>query len=205
MRPSTMTDGLHALVSLTRDALRHTRAIQIAVPGREADDVIAHLCEVHGPTARDGITVHTVDRDLLALGTDRVRIDLGGGQPLIVDGVTIPAHEVRLFKTLVGDASDKIPGMPGFGRKGYVACDRRLLAMAFQLFLVGHHNVGDFERAGVKTGMAQRMCEPKQAALLRAYWEIVGFLPLPGSWEDGIVAGQPDPAAGDAVLKQFHH
>ncbi|WP_164107675.1 hypothetical protein, partial [Serratia marcescens] len=49
-RPSTMTDGLHALVDLTRKALEHTRAIQVAVPQREADDVIAHLCETYGET-----------------------------------------------------------------------------------------------------------------------------------------------------------
>lgn len=209
-RPSSMTTGIRALIDLTRQALAHTRALQISVPGREADDVIAHLCEVHGPTAADGITVHTVDRDLLQLSTDRVKVDAA---PLVVKveegdrskDVTLLPGEIRLYKTLVGDTSDKIPGMRGFGGKAFVACDRRLLQAAMNALLQGNPVPALFERAGVKTGMAERICAPEQAAQLRAFWSIVGFLPMPGDWEDGIQVGKEDTTAGDAVLRQFMH
>lgn len=205
-RPSTMTDGLHALVDLTRQALAHTRAFQISVPQREADDVIAHLCATYGETTQ--VTVHTVDHDLLALQGGNVAVDV---KPLVVkldpedrsQDVTIPPEEIRLFKTLVGDPSDKIPGMSGFGKKAYCACDRRLLHAALQLLFRGHHNTNDLLRAGIKPGMADRMIA--QAQHLKACWDVVGFLPMPSDWEDGITVGKPNPAAGDQILKEFMH
>lgn len=199
-RPSTMTDGLRALVELTREALKHTRALQVAVPGREADDVIAHLCGVYGTGPGDSITVHTVDRDLKALEGGKVKVAC---EPL----KGIEPHEVRLYKTLVGDKSDCIPGMKGFGVESFLACDRTLLARAMQVLIVGHLETACqlFQQAGVKPGMAARICTEEQIELLRKYWQVIGFLPLPDGWEQNVVAGRENAEAASAVLRQFHH
>lgn len=209
-RPSTMTDGIRPMIDLVRDALKHTRAIQIAVPGREADDVIAHLCEVHGPTAKGGVRVHTVDRDLIVLQTSQVKVDV---KPLkvVMDNtdhskdVEIPPADVPLYKALVGDPSDCIPGMPKFGPKAFVAADRRLLQIAFDALCAGRPSAAAFVAAGVKEAMAERMCAPEQADLLRTYARVIDFMPLPGGWDEHVVAGTPNQTLGDELLKRFHH
>lgn len=206
-RPSTMTDGLHALVDLTRQALAHTRCFQIAVPRREADDVVAHLCTLYGQTAE--VRVHTVDRDLLAL--QQHRVTLVGMKPLkvVVDkldprkDVVIQPSEIHLYKTLVGDQSDRVPGLQGFGPKTFVACNRVLLNVAMQSLLVGRPSAEAFVLAGVKEPTAKRIVE--QAAHIKACWDVTAFLPMPGDWEDHIQVGKPDQAAGDALLKRFMH
>jgi hypothetical protein len=53
--------------------------------------------------------------------------------------------------------------------------------------------------------MAGRMCEPDQAELLRKFWTIVGFLPLPEDWTSFLKPGVENAAAGDAVLQRFMH
>lgn len=207
-RPSSLMDGVRSLIELTRDALRHTRAIQVAVPGREADDVIAHLCHTYGTT--QDVKVHTVDRDLLALQRDRVLVDV---KPLKVvldpadhtKDVVIPPSQIRLYKALCGDGSDKIPGMKGFGPKAFVACNAPALQIAMDALVAGQPDAALFVRAGVKDGMAARMCLPEQAELLRAFWQIVGFLPMPDNWHTFLASGTEDAAAGDAILRRFMH
>lgn len=207
-RPSTMTDGLHALVNLTRDALKHTRALQVAVPFREADDVIAYLCQVHG--TKDPVVVETIDGDLKALETPNVKVNCPAKR-IRVDkldsrkDVTLTAGEVHLYKTLVGDTSDCIPGMPGFGDKGFVACNRPFLQAAMLALLGGDPKPALFEHAGVKPAMAQRMCNPDQAEQLRVFWRITDFLPLPDDWDQHVVPGKPDWTAADKVLAEFMH
>lgn len=210
-RPSQMTDGLHALVNLTRDALKHTKALQVAVPQREADDVIGHLCGIYGIGDGDNITVHTVDRDLLQLAGPKVRINGVTPLKIIVDkddvkkDVVLTPGEIRLYKALCGDPSDRIPGMPGFGPKAFAACNRAWLNSAMQQLIAGHPKPALFEHAGVKPAMAQRMCNPEQAEQLRVFWKIVGFLPLPDDWQSNILTGKPDQAAGSALLQQYMH
>lgn len=207
-RPSSLMDGVRSLIELTRDALRHTRAIQVAVPGREADDVIAHLCHTYGTT--QDVKVHTIDRDLLALQRDRVLVDV---KPLKVvidpadhtkDVIIRPEH-IRLYKALCGDPSDKIPGMKGFGPKMFVACNPDHLAHAMHSLVDGYPKPALFVHAGVKEPIANRMCLPEQAELLRAFWQIVGFLPMPDNWHTFLASGTEDAAAGDAILRRFMH
>lgn len=207
-RPSSLMDGVRALIDLTRDALKHTRAIQVAVPGREADDVIAHLCQTYGTT--QSVKVHTIDRDLLALQRDQVLVDV---KPLKVvldptdhtKDVTVPPEHIRLFKALCGDPSDKIPGMKGFGPKAFVACDPRFLQLAMNELVAGRPDAALFVRAGVKEAMAARMCLSEHVELLQAFWQVVGFLPLPDNWHTFLASGTEDAAAGDAILRRFMH
>lgn len=207
-RPSTMTDGLHSLVSLTRDALKHTRALQVAVPGREADDVIAHVCQVFG--SGDRVMVHTIDRDLKALETANVTVDC---KPIKIcveptdprQDVVLTPGEVRLYKTLVGDPSDCIPGMKGFGPKAFAACNRQLLQIAMNALVAGQGHPLLFIRAGVKEGMAERICAREQLEQLQAFWTITGFLPLPDDWDQYVVPGKEDRDAAISTLAQFMH
>lgn len=210
-RDSTMRDGMMPLIELVREAMKHTRAIQIQVDNREADDVLAHLCHVYGPTAVGGVRVHTVDRDLLVLQTPNVSFP--GLKPLkiVMDNsdhskdVEVPPAQIPLYKALCGDPSDKIPGMPGFGPKTFAVTNRVRLQLAFDALCRGDLRPELWVEAGVKQRTAERICAPEQAELLRCYRKLIDFLPMPGDWEDGITPGVPNPDKVNEVLTKFKH
>ncbi len=89
------------------------------VPGEEADDVIALLCQkLAGPK-----TVYTVDADLLALVNENTQVLRSGklyAQPALLGVVhSVPYSLVSLNKALVGDTSDGYGGVPGLGEKAW--------------------------------------------------------------------------------------
>jgi DNA polymerase-1 len=84
----------------------------VEVPGVEADDVIGTLAQ-KAEAAGFNVIILTGDLDSLQLVTDHVVYDkaavrerYGFDPPLVVD-----------FKSLYGDTSDNIPGVPGIGEK----------------------------------------------------------------------------------------
>lgn len=95
--------------------------------GMEADDVIAYLCE----NLEGRKTVWSRDGDMLALRSESTDIYLKDVlNPDIYK--ECPAQYTRLYKALVGDSSDNLPGAKGFGPKkfielvlnfGYAGCD----------------------------------------------------------------------------------
>ena len=99
-------EDLFAQVKLFREALKHSTAIQIEVLGWEADDVIGTLVRRF---AAQGVatTVHTNDMDY---GQIAHLCTLNG-----VNMKGVSPHRVTLYKALVGDTSDNIDGIPGFG------------------------------------------------------------------------------------------
>ena len=89
------------------------------VPGDEADDVIALLCQkLAGPKI-----VYTVDADLLALVNENTQVLRAGklyAQPALLGVVhSVPYALVSLNKALVGDSSDGYRGVPGLGEKAW--------------------------------------------------------------------------------------
>jgi DNA polymerase I-like protein with 3'-5' exonuclease and polymerase domains/5'-3' exonuclease len=106
--------------------LLHSLGIpQCHVPGTEADDVIAYLAQkLPGQKL-----IYTVDGDLVALASPNTAVFLKG-EPATqyaykydktVDGVKqkrtimVAPQYVTLFKSIVGDSSDNIPGVKGMG------------------------------------------------------------------------------------------
>jgi len=87
----------------------------------EADDLIASLVtQLRGQGA--DVVIVTRDKDLGALVDDHVRLlDLKeaafSGPAEIEDRLGVPPHLVADYLTLVGDAVDGIPGVPGIGAK----------------------------------------------------------------------------------------
>lgn len=104
-----LKEDLRQGLRLMRKLLSAAGRCQVCVPGWEADDVIASIARIAGGE----VTVHSTDRDLRQLA--------------LIPGVTVTAtpmpgvedRDIRLYKTLVGDPSDGIRGVPGFGRKAW--------------------------------------------------------------------------------------
>lgn len=100
--------------------LKYMGVTQCLVSNVEADDVIAWMCE-----KLPSSLVYTVDRDLIALGNDKVSVNVGNEfvdcftDKYVEKGIKkilqVPFHRVCLYKSLVGDKSDGYKGVSGFG------------------------------------------------------------------------------------------
>jgi DNA polymerase-1 len=124
-RPS-MPDELRSQVPIVRDLVAALGLPLLEATGYEADDVIGTIATT---AERDGWEVHIVsgDLDMLQLVTKKVHLmhTAKGGADAIVEydpervfaryGLT-PEQMVD-FKSLKGDSSDNIPGVPGVGEK----------------------------------------------------------------------------------------
>lgn len=111
--------AINTLTDNAKTLLAYLGVKCVWVPGEEADDVIALLCE-RLPGHK---TIHTVDADLLALVDAQTQVLRSGqlyAQPPVLD-VTypVPYSLVSLNKALVGDSSDGYTGVRDFGPKSW--------------------------------------------------------------------------------------
>lgn len=146
----------------------------VAQPAYEADDILASAA-----ASFDGMTVVvTGDKDLLAVcsptaqvcllrnGGEFLRCDLDGCKKVL--GV-LPV-QVRDFKTLAGDSSDGIPGIPGVGPKTAVELLGRYASLAgiYQRLDAGK------ELEGVRAHIARKVADGREEA--RLSWRLAGLV-----------------------------
>lgn len=119
-----MPDSLASQLRRIFEVLDAMRIPVIAVPGYEADDIIATLAARH--EGEMPVRVVSGDKDLLQIVSDRVRVirpgkgglldeEIGPGELRSAFGLT-PEQFVD-FQALTGDPTDSIPGVPGVGEK----------------------------------------------------------------------------------------
>jgi DNA polymerase-1 len=97
---------------------------QLEVVGVEADDLIAHYCDI---SKDENITIFSADKDLTQLISERVTIYspvskqyYKNGDMISINKVEIPHYNVALCKIFTGDKSDNINGIEGLGEKTLV-------------------------------------------------------------------------------------
>jgi DNA polymerase-1 len=123
-RPPTPPD-LAEQFGLARRLTEVCRLPGVETPGFEADDVIGALA-VRAAEAGLEVLIVTIDRDCLQLVGDHVKVLSPSRGPL--DAVLFDADEVKRTygytpsqvtdaKSLIGDPSDNIPGVPHIGKK----------------------------------------------------------------------------------------
>jgi 5'-3' exonuclease len=185
------SEDIYSGLRFLREVLAHTPAIQIEVPEWEADDVIGVVARKYARTGHR-VRVHSNDLDYFQL-LDTENIELNG-----VNNITgAPAEYLPLYKTLVGDSSDKIPGIVGFGGKTFLAMKEYW---------------GDMiERLSIKKPLVDLPFAPRHKAwlldnkeLLESYWEIVHLWDVPVDLiETHMINGQANEAAAEALLRKF--
>lgn len=124
-RPS-MPDELRSQVPLVRDLVAALGLPLLEAPGYEADDVIGTIAE---QARREGWEVLIVSGDLDMLQLVGPNVSLlhtakGGADamvtydpPKIFERYGLTPEQIVDFKSLKGDSSDNIPGVPGVGEK----------------------------------------------------------------------------------------
>lgn len=128
-----MAEDRFAQIGVFREALGHSNATQVECAGWEADDVIGAL--VHRFASRKDpikVTVHTNDLDYWQL-MQYSNVTIDGIQPESIPNCE--PHHIPLYKALVGDKSDNIIGVSGFGPKSWNALtppDRKKLMRAIE-------------------------------------------------------------------------
>ncbi|TPJ51632.1 MULTISPECIES: hypothetical protein [unclassified Mesorhizobium] len=187
--------GIYNGFHLTQKTLEHSKAVQIKVPGYEADDVIALLARRYA--ARGAlVAIYSNDKDMWQLVGEFPKNVVCGANPL----KGVEPKDTRLYKTWVGDSSDKIPGVPRFGESLWEENGPRRLQRATDMIFAGQDG-----------WQKQIKLQPKMVSWLeenpdqfKAYWDIIGFLDVPEDLvTEHTIIGQPDFYKADQALKEF--
>jgi hypothetical protein len=163
------------LRAIETDLLPHCKhTIVMKQPCMEADDIIAALVEQY--RASQQILIHSNDADFQALVDENVSVSDRSKKLAHVE-----PHDIRLYKTLVGDASDNIGGIEGFGDgKWQVLTETDKEAWRGFLKEEIPEWMGDnlYPLNGLTKKPREWMAVTENQQLLRVYWQIVGFLPV---------------------------
>jgi DNA polymerase-1 len=123
MHRQPMPDGLISQVPLIKDVVRAYDFALFEKEGFEADDVIATV--VHRMTGQfKKIVVISSDKDILQLVGVHVEVynpykeeGIVFGPDLVKERMGVTPERIKDLISLMGDASDNIPGAPGIGEK----------------------------------------------------------------------------------------
>jgi hypothetical protein len=191
------SDEFYKTMDLFKQVLPYTRCMSLEIPEWEADDVIAKLHKLYAPTT-DSFRIRSTDGDMLAL-CDGVKTQLVGRDNVKYENTDW--NEVRLMKTLVGDASDKISGIPGFGPKAWEFCDRERW---LQFFTEGYKPCWDSESGSFNLGKKPLAWVKENEELLKGMWDIIGFYDVPDELiSKHLVVGKQNDVEMNKILKDF--
>jgi hypothetical protein len=185
-------DNIWPMIDLIKETLQHTNAIQVMAAGYEADDVIATLVR-QNPSVRK--LIHSTDRDLAQLFDHQTSATFE---------TKIAPSDIRLYKTCVGDPSDNITGIPGFGKQTWeTTCKAELEQMISSVILGGDWACHPIIEC-LPTRVRNWLSDPVNRGELKTLWEIVGLYDVPPILMNaGLKPGVRDDAKADALLRKY--
>lgn len=154
-------ESIYESQKLFKQVLTLSRAVQVEVPGYEADDVIAAIVTKAGS---GNCHIMSNDADLWQLGATMDR-----------DAPKIESRWMRLYKATVGDPSDAIPGIKGFGAKGWDSVNKEILDQLVRFGMC----MDKLDQIGLSKATANWLRDDANLTQVRIYYEVVGFLPIP--------------------------
>ena len=196
-----MPDELRAQMPVIKQLLTALGVVIVEKEGFEADDIIgtlSHAAELAGGEC----VISTGDRDSFQLITEKVTVRLASNKEDIiytpakigeVYGVT--PREMLEVKTLMGDSSDNIPGVPGVGEKTALGL--------IQKYHTVEYIYNNIESIDVTKGVRTKLENGRESAeLSRKLAEIV--LDAPVSLDmDEYIRGAGDPAEAAGLLTEM--
>ncbi len=139
----------------------------LELPGYEADDIIATLCDTMSGQGCEVVVVSS-DKDLMQLVTDGIRLldsakDRWIGAEQVREKFGVAPEQVIEVMGLMGDAVDNIPGVKGIGEKTAIA-----LIQQFQNLENLFDHLAEVEQMRLRGAARVRniLAEGKQAAFL---------------------------------------
>jgi DNA polymerase-1 len=131
-----MPDELQPQIHLIEEAVAMLGAPQIKMAGIEADDIIGTISREVSETYHQDVLILTGDRDSFQLVNDRVHVlvpNLGRSKEkgkketlieynpaLVEQKMQVPPDKIIDLKSLAGDNSDNVSGVPGVGPKSAI-------------------------------------------------------------------------------------
>lgn len=184
---------------LFKKIVTFSKARLIEVPGFEGDDVIAHIViqALSSGIPHNEIFIQSNDADLSVLGT-----------PMAREKVKVDAEYLTIYKTMVGDPSDNIPGAKQFGKKAWESLDFQQKDTLRHLILNGWGLTEAEIRARVesfypKGGLEWFVKKENREALL-TYHKVISFLPVPTELIDKhSMQGLNRPDLAQPIFQQF--
>lgn len=158
------SDNFYLTLNLFKELILLTGKLSLEIREWEADDIIAHIIKTRSPNST--YKIYSTDKDFAPLASDEVQVTCNS----IKD--TSP-QDVRLYKTLVKDTTDNIPGIAGFGDGAWAKLTeqdrngwRDFLDEKTQVYPM----TGLTNKAATWTALNYPM--------LRVWWKIVDFIPM---------------------------
>ncbi len=196
-------DNFYKQLDIFRELLQYTNKVQMKVPKFEADDAIYSMV-VGNPTGK--FRIHSNDGDFTRLVNENVSVT----EQTIRD---VKPEELRLYKTLVGDGSDKVPGVRLFGPKSWATATESQKSNWYTLLhylesLDPLKSDKDLGFLGVQGDLniteKQREWTHENWRLVRSFWLVVDFMDVPMElMAQNMIVGTPRYALGDSLLKEL--
>ena len=166
-------DGINFFKNLLRHAPKNVFYVEL--PEVEADDVIAHLVKhSHDYFLPKPIDIISTDKDLTQLMVHNGVRTLGKAP--------VDPKYVRLYKTLVGDSSDNIPGVEKLGPSAWHKLPEGLLEQLDNLFKYEQDLTSglcnELELC-LKKKQLENFFESYYNGTLQMFYKIVGFFDFP--------------------------
>lgn len=199
------SDGSYAMIdTIRRELLPHcNNTFILQIPGYEADDVIAFLVEMLLTQVPNGThyKIMSNDGDLHALTEDRVSLE-------VATALTkkVAPKDVRIFKTLVGDSSDCIPGLPGFGEGAFFK-ESDDIRRQWETWCETGDAFAPFpvEGSQLRPGVRERLLEIETRRNLLMYWKVIQPRPLdPETFNKHLTISRDNPEAYKATLAKYY-
>lgn len=194
-RRAVRTD-IYAGFETVQRVLEHTKAFQISVPGYEGDDVVATLAKRYAGAGHQ-VSIYSTDFDFIQL-TGAFPNHIFCGAKLKSH---IPGNLVRHYKTWVGDPSDNLRGIPGFGDGTWTRTDKEVIRRITSDIIGGDTPRHD---SNLSTRVNDWLADPDNQNQFRIYWDIIGFYEVSDILIDKhLIVGVENYQAADQYLKQW--
>ncbi|MGQ0568645.1 MAG: DNA polymerase I [Armatimonadota bacterium] len=196
-----MPDDLRPQMGLSKQVLEVFRIPSLEAAGFEADDIIATVARQAEAQGLDVLIV-SGDLDTLQLVTGRVRVMVtsrGISETVVYDDAKVrerfgfAPEQLPDYKSLHGDASDNIPGVPGIGEKTASALIRQFGSVEA---LLDHLDGAPPRNRAALTAARDQVLQGKRLATL------VFDAPVRIVW-DSLRRQEPDRALLDALFHEL--
>lgn len=168
-------------INLFKNFLLHAPAtvLRCELPYTEADDVIASLIHHRSELGFSNLPIDIIstDKDLTQLHNEAQNIRVLAKLP-----TDVTPDEVHLYKTLVGDNSDNIPGVPGLGPSAFFKIPvevRKGIERALEHETNFDPATENYLNEILTPKLKENFFECYYDGTMQMFWTITGFLDVP--------------------------